>query len=84
VHPLAVSARGVGEYRHLLAIMLKSFTLSDFATLATLVDGEQAAVHWRAQIHSRITGTAVLTEFMVRVQMREGRIAAYTEFFAPR
>jgi ketosteroid isomerase-like protein len=82
--PLAVGARGAQEYRQLLALMIKSFSLVEFESLATLVDGSRAAVHWRARVHSRITGSAVLTEFLDLVEFRDGRIASYTEFFAPR
>jgi len=82
-NPVAASARGAGEFRHLLAIMLKSFTLTEFATLSILVDGARAAVHWRARIHSRITGASVQTEFADLVELRDGRILSYTEFFAP-
>jgi ketosteroid isomerase-like protein len=49
-----------------------------------LIDGAQAAVHWRAKIYSRITGTTVLTELIDVVAVRDGRIASYTEFFVPR
>jgi hypothetical protein len=41
-------------------------------------------VHWRARINSRITGTSVLTEFVDMFEVRNGLIATYTEFFAPR
>ena len=83
-NPIAVGASGALEFRQLLSLMVKSFTLSEFTTLATLIDGARAAVHWRARIHSRITGSSVLTEFMDMFEVREGRIASYTEFFAPR
>ena len=43
-----------------------------------------AAVHWRAKIHSRITGTSVLTELVDVVEIKNGRIASYIEFFVPR
>jgi ketosteroid isomerase-like protein len=83
-HPIAISASGQAELRHLLAIMVKSFQIAEFTTLSTLVDGSRAAVHWRARIHSRITGTAVLTEFLDLFELRGGLITNYTEFFAPR
>jgi ketosteroid isomerase-like protein len=83
-NPIAVSASGAEEFRHLLAIMVKSFKLSEFVTLATVIDGAHAAVHWRARINSRITGTSVLTEFVDMFEVRNGLIATYTEFFAPR
>jgi ketosteroid isomerase-like protein len=35
-------------------------------------------------VHSRITGTMALTEFVALVETRDGRITSYLEFFAPR
>jgi hypothetical protein len=40
-------------------------------------------VHWRAKIFSRLTGTTVLTELVDMIEIREGRIGSYVEFFAP-
>jgi ketosteroid isomerase-like protein len=82
--PIAMRAIGVSEFRPLLAIMIKSFKLSEQTILAMLIDGAKAAVHWRAKIHSRITGTTVLTELVDVVEIKDGRIASYTEFFVPR
>lgn len=81
--PVAVSAVGDREYRPLLAIMVKTFKLSDDEIVTLLVDGDKAAVHWRTKIFSRITGTTVLTELVDIVQIRDGRIGSYVEFFAP-
>ncbi|HWH52800.1 MAG TPA: nuclear transport factor 2 family protein [Gemmatimonadaceae bacterium] len=81
--PVAVTANGVREYRPLLGIMIKSFKLSDEEILSLLVDGQKAAVHWRAKIFSRITGTTVLTELVDMIEIRDGRIGSYIEFFAP-
>lgn len=82
--PIAMKAIGVDEFRPLLGIMIKSFKLSEHTILAMLIDGAKAAVHWRAKIYSRITGTTVLTEFIDVVEVRDGHIASYTEFFVPR
>lgn len=82
--PVAMKAVGVAEFRPLLAIMIKSFKLSEQTILSMLIDGGKAAVHWRAKIHSRIAGTTVLTELVDVVEVRDGRIASYTEFFVPR
>jgi ketosteroid isomerase-like protein len=82
--PIAMKAVGVSEFRPLLAIMIKSFKLSEHTVLAMLIDGAKAAVHWRAKVHSRITGTMVLTELIDIVEVKDGRIASYTEFFVPR
>lgn len=82
--PIAMKALGIGEFRPLLAIMIKSFKLSEQKVLAMLIDGAKAAVHWQAKIYSRITGTTVLTELIDVIEVRDGRIASYTEFFVPR
>jgi ketosteroid isomerase-like protein len=83
-NPISISARGAIEFRRLLSMMIKSFKLSEYAPLAVLIDGSRAAVHWRVRINSRITGSTVLTELMDLVEIRDGRIASYTEFFVPR
>jgi ketosteroid isomerase-like protein len=82
--PISMRAIGVSEFRPLLAIMIKTFKLSEQTILAMLIDGTQAAVHWRAKIHSRITGTTVMTELVDLIEIRNGRIASYIEFFVPR
>jgi len=82
--PIAMKALGIGEFRPLLAIMIKSFKLSEQRILAMLIDGAKAAVHWQVKIYSRITGTTILTELIDVIEVRDGRIASYTEFFVPR
>jgi ketosteroid isomerase-like protein len=82
--PLAVIAVGIDEFRPWLALMIKTFKITDHTILSILMDGPNAAVHWRARIHSRITGTAVLTELVDLIQINNGRIASYTEFFVTR
>jgi ketosteroid isomerase-like protein len=82
--PIAITAVGIDEIRSWLALMIKTFQIHDQTVLALIIDGVKAAVHWRAKIHSRITGAAVVTELVDLVQIRDGRIASYTEFFVPR
>lgn len=82
--PVAMKALGVAEFRPLLAIMIKSFKLTEHTILAMLIDEAKAAVHWRAKVYSRITGTTVLTELIDVIEVRDGRIASYIEFFVPR
>jgi ketosteroid isomerase-like protein len=84
VSPVSNRAVGVNEFRPLLAVMIKTFKLRDQVILAILIDGMKAAVHWRAGVYSRITGTMMLTEFVAIVEVRNGRIVSYLEFFAPR
>ena len=82
--PVAITAAGIDDIRSWLALLIKTFQLNDQTILSMIIDGTQAAVHWRARIYSRITGATVLTELVDLVQIRDGRIASYTEFFVPR
>ena len=82
--PVSNRAVGAGEFRPLLALLIRAFKLSDHVILSILIDGGQAAVHWSAKVYSRITGTTVPTELVDLVKVRDGRIVSYTEFFAPR
>ena len=75
---------GADEYRPLLAIMINTFKLSDEQILSLVIDGAKAGVHWRAKIFSRLTGTTVLTDLVDMIEIRDGRIGSYIEFFAPR
>jgi len=83
VSPVSNRAVGGDEFRPLLAVMIKTFKLRDQVILAILIDGAKAAVHWRAGVYSRITGTMVLTEFVAIIEVRNARIVSYLEFFAP-
>jgi ketosteroid isomerase-like protein len=81
---IADTAVGVGEFRPLLGSMIKAFKLSDLTILSILIDGDKAATHWRSTVHSRLSGTRVVTELIALVEVRAGRIASYTEFFVSR
>ena len=81
--PIALSAQGADEVRSWLAVLVKTFRLTRYEIVSTVIDGRRAAVHWRASIHSRITGASVPTELVDLVEMRDGRIRSYVELFVP-
>jgi ketosteroid isomerase-like protein len=81
--PIAIAADGIDEIRPWLAMLLKTFKLSHYEVLSRVIDGPAAAVHWRAAIHSRITGAIVATELVDLIEIRGGRIASYRELFVP-
>jgi len=82
--PIAMSARGMSDIRPWLALLIKSFRVSDQSILSLLIDGNKVAVHWQANILSRITGAVVSTELFDLVEVRERLIVAYVELFLPR
>lgn len=81
--PIALAAQGGEEVRSWLAVLVKTFRLTRHEILSMVIDGPRAAVHWRASIHSRITGASVPTELVDLVEMRGGRIGSYVELFVP-
>jgi len=82
--PIAIRASGLAEIRKWLAPLVKTMQIGKQEILAMIVEDASAAVHWRSNIRSRVTGTAVLTDLVDVIQIREGRIASYSEFFVPR
>jgi ketosteroid isomerase-like protein len=80
---IGVKSVGVQQYRPLLALLIKSFKLSDQKVLSVIVDGIKAAVHWRVKVRSKITGTTVMTELIDLIEVKDHRIVSYTEFFVP-
>jgi ketosteroid isomerase-like protein len=81
--PIAVAAQGSEQIRPWLAMMVKTFKLSRHEMLSTVIDGSKSAVHWRADIHSRITGVSVATELVDLIEVRGEHIASYIEYFVP-
>jgi ketosteroid isomerase-like protein len=81
--PIAIAADGIDEIRPWLAMLLKTFKLSHYDVLSQVIDGASAAVHWRANIHSRITGAVIATELVDLIEIRGGQIASYRELFVP-
>lgn len=81
--PIEISVNGITEIRPWLSIMFKTFRLADYQMLSSIIDDGNAAVLWRVNIHSRITGVTVATELMDMIGVRYGRIVSYVEFFVP-
>jgi ketosteroid isomerase-like protein len=81
--PIAIAAQGMEAVRPWLAMLVKTFKLADYQELSLLLDGDRAAVHWSASVHSRITGSRVKTEFVDLVKFEGSQIVSYTEFFVP-
>src|SRR5215469_4191723 len=77
---VSISSDGMDQLRPLLAVMIKAFKLSEHTILSMIIDGRKAAVHWRANVRSSITGQRVLTELVDVIEIRDGRIASYIEF----
>jgi uncharacterized protein len=82
--PIAISATGREQIRPWLGLLVKTFRIGNHEILSMTVEGSSAAVHWEAQIHSKVTGAIVPTEFVDLVTVKDGLISSYIEFFVPR
>jgi ketosteroid isomerase-like protein len=82
--PIAISATGREQIKPWLGLLVKTFRLGNQEILSMTIEGASAAVHWEAQIHSKVTGAIVPTEFVDLVTVKDGFISSYIEFFVPR
>ena len=80
-NPVAIKANGISELRPLLALLIKTFKLSDLTILSMVIDRARATVHWRVNVRSRITGAVVSTELIDIAEVRDGRILDFNEVF---
>jgi ketosteroid isomerase-like protein len=82
--PIAIAADGLAAFRPWLSMMVKVFRLSNYELTSLVIESPRAAVHWRADIYSKVTGVTVPTELIDLIELRDRQIITYTEFFVPR
>lgn len=82
--PIAITAGSIAEFRPWLAMMTKVFRLTHYERLSSVREAPRAVVRWRADIYSKVTGVTVPTELVDLVEVRDGLIVDYGEFFVPR
>src|ERR1700758_3572414 len=81
--PISIAANGVDQIRPWLSVLVKTFRLRDYQLLSLTIEGARAAAHWRVTIDSKITGALVATELVDLIEVRDGHIGSYVEFFVP-
>jgi ketosteroid isomerase-like protein len=81
VKPIAINARGIDEIRNWLSMLVRTFKLNNFEMVSVTIENSRAAVHWRANILSKITGAIIPTELIDLVEVIDGQIGSYIEFF---
>ena len=81
--PIVNRSTGINQFRPLLAVLVKTFKLSDLMILSLVIDNPKAAVHWRAKVYSKLAGTTVPTEFIDLIEIKDALVVSYMEFFVP-
>src|SRR5262245_59035851 len=79
--PVASKVVGTEQYRPLLAGMIKTFELLDYTIISMLIDGNAAAVQWHAKLRSSVTGQTVETDLFDLIEITDGQIASFLEFY---
>ena len=64
----------------LIQTIVDSFVLEDFAVLDLLIDGNKAAVRWRATVQNVSSGDTYTTELADFIEFRHGKVVSFTEF----
>jgi ketosteroid isomerase-like protein len=82
--PVAIQAESLATFKPWLSMMVKVFRLDGYGLTSLIVEDSRAAAHWHAEIYSKVTGVTVPTDLIDLVEVSDGRIVAYTEFFVPR
>jgi ketosteroid isomerase-like protein len=82
--PIAIGAHDLAAFRPWLSMLVKVFRITNYERLSFVFEGTRATAHWRADIHSKVTGITVPTELVDLVEFDGDRICAYCEFFVPR
>jgi ketosteroid isomerase-like protein len=81
--PIGIREDNLATFKPWLSMMVKVFRLSDYELLSLVVEWPKATAHWRVKINSKVTGITVATELVDLVEIRDGRIASFCEFFVP-
>ena len=82
--PIAIQTVDLATLRVWLSILVKVYRLQNYRLLSLTVELPRVVAHWRADIFSKVTGLSTATDLVDIAEIVDGKIASYTEFFAPR
>jgi len=82
--PIAIDATDLPTFRPWLHMLVRAFKVEGYSLLSLIVEWPHATAHWQADIFSKITGVSVATELVDLVEIADGQIVRYSEFFVPR
>jgi ketosteroid isomerase-like protein len=77
----AEAARGYAEQGPALEGLIKAFELLDYKIHCMVIEGSKAAVHWQGRFRSSATGKVAETDLLDLIEVKDGRIASFDNFF---
>jgi len=60
--------------------IVDTLALEDFAILDRVIDGNKAAIRWRATVHLVTSGQSYTTELADFLELEDGKLVSCTEF----
>jgi len=80
VSMLATLAEGHDGVMSLMQTIADSLAFEDFAMLDLVIDGNKAAVRWRATVHQVASGQTFTTELADFIVIEDGKVVSFIEF----
>ena len=78
--PIAGTTTGRTQLRSRFAELAAQFAFANQKMLSITIDGDRAAVHWRAKVTYTPTGKAATTEFCDLWTIKDGKATAVLQF----
>jgi ketosteroid isomerase-like protein len=78
--PAAVRVQGAADLRATFAALIAAFDILDLALLASVIEGNNAAMHWRVKVRHNPTGEIHETELFDLWTIDGGRASSFVQF----
>jgi ketosteroid isomerase-like protein len=78
--PAAVRVQGAADLRATFGALISAFDILDLTLLASVIEGNRAATHWRIKVKYNPTGEVHDTELFDLWAIEDGRISSFVQF----
>jgi ketosteroid isomerase-like protein len=75
------TAKGHGQLTPAMQQLIDAFELLEYNIHCMVIEGDKAAVHWRGKFRSNATGKTAETDLLDLIEVKDGRIASFHNFF---
>jgi ketosteroid isomerase-like protein len=78
---LSKSVESRAALRTAMGELIDNFEFSNMKIINCIIEGQNAAVHSKMTVRAKGTGNVIETELFDLVEIRDGKIASFTQFF---
>lgn len=78
--PAAVRVQGTNDLRTTFARLIAGFDILELSLLASVIESDKAAMHWRAKVQYNPTGEVHDTELFDLWTITDGRATSFVQF----